>query len=138
LNYIYLKFEKMDKLKIGIEGFLEKTVLSCDSAKAYGSGLVDVFSTPAMIAFMENTAQQSVQEYLSEGFTTVGTEVNIKHLKATPINARVNCKSKLVNIDGKKLLFEVQAFDEEGMIGSGFHTRFVINMDKFMKNIQTK
>lgn len=126
----------MDNLIIGIEGYIEKVVEYKDTATAYGSGLVEVFATPAMIGLMEMTAQLSVQEKLPVGHATVGTEVNIKHLKATPVGAKVYAKTNLIEVDGKRLVFEVAAFDDKGQIGSGFHTRFIINNERFMEKLK--
>lgn len=126
----------MENLNIGTEGYIEKIVEYKDTAAAYGSGLVEVYATPAMIGLMEMTAQLSVQKLLSEGHATVGTEVNIKHLKATPIGAKVYAKTTLTKIDGKKLVFDVAAYDEKGQIGSGTHTRFIINNERFMEKLK--
>lgn len=98
----------------------------------YGSGLVEVFATPAMIALMENTCYKSVMEFLPEGYGTVGTKVDIVHIKATAVGKKVSCKSELIEIDRKRLVFSVKAFDEDGEIGSGIHERFIINVEKFM------
>lgn len=122
-------------LKPGITNNLEKTVLPADSAKVYGSGAVDVFSTPAMIAFMEKTAHESVQDILPEGYTTVGTEVNIKHLKATRIGKLVTCQSKLVEVDGWNLIFEVHAMDGKELIGTGMHSRFIVEKKRFFEKL---
>jgi predicted thioesterase len=96
---------------------------------------VDVYSTPSMIGLMENTAQTSVKDSLPEGYTTVGIDVSVKHMKATPIGMKVKCISTLKEIQGKKLLFEVEAYDEVGKIGQGTHTRYIVNHDDFIKNI---
>ena len=117
-------------LHIGIEGEKEIIVQTEDTAARYGSGLIEVFATPAMIGLMESTAQQSVQHLLDDGLITLGTEVNIRHLKATPVGMKVNCKSKLISIEGKKLLFEVNASDETGIIGNGTHTRYIVDAEK--------
>ena len=122
-------------LKTGIQGRHEITVGTKDTATAYGSGLVDVFATPAMIALMENTAHQSVQPHLPGGHLTVGFEVNIRHVKATPVGGRVWAKTELLGIEGKKLTFSVKAFDEGGEIGSGTHTRYIVNQQKFMERL---
>lgn len=122
-------------LNKGIEGSMEIIVGNNDTAARYGSGLIEVFATPAMIGLMENTAQSSVQKYLPEGYITLGIEVNIKHLKATPVGMKVNCNSKLIDVDGRKLTFSVDAFDEKGQIGSGSHTRFIVETKKFMEKL---
>lgn len=119
----------------GIEGKAEITVQPKDTAKAYGSGLVEVFATPAMIALMENTAHTSLQQHLPRGFLTVGSEVNIKHIKATPLNQKVRVASMLLSVEGKKLTFEVEAFDETGKIGFGTHTRYIVEEKSFMDSL---
>ncbi|MFH0894651.1 MAG: thioesterase family protein [Bacteroidota bacterium] len=125
-------------LKPGISFSLEKTVQPEDTAAHYGSGLVEVFATPAMVAFMENTALNCVLPELPEGFNTVGTEISVKHCKATPVGMKVFCKAELIESDGRRLKFSVTARDEEGEIGSGIHERFVIDTKKFMEKLNKK
>lgn len=122
-------------LQTGIEYKLSKTVSPADSAKAYGSGMVDVLATPAIIGFMEQTCLELVLPMLEQGYNTVGTEVNIKHLKATPIGQKIECKARLLEIDGRILKFEVAVFDETGKAGEGNHTRAIVNIEKFMAKI---
>ena len=119
-------------LKPGIRGRMEITVQARDTAIAYGSGLVEVFATPAMIALMENTAHTSLSSFLSQEQLTVGTEVNIKHIKATGLGKKVWAESELLETDGKRLVFRVEAFDEDGKIGFGNHTRYIVDREKFM------
>lgn len=122
-------------LKEGIEKELEIIVTPQDTAKAYGSGLVEVFATPAMVALMEKTALQLVGPYLEEGKNTVGTEISVKHIKATPLGKRVQSFAKLVEVNGPKLKFEVEAYDEDGLIGTGTHKRFIIDEKAFMDSL---
>ncbi|MDR2408283.1 MAG: thioesterase family protein [Bacteroidales bacterium] len=119
----------------GIEGYREQQVTLKDTAKAYESGLVEVFATPAMVALMENTAHTSVNDFLPEGFTTVGIQLNIEHTKATRLGAKVWCKSVLEYQEGRKLFFSVIAYDETGIIGTGTHERFIVNVEKFMEKL---
>ncbi|MGF1638840.1 MAG: thioesterase family protein [Cyclobacteriaceae bacterium] len=119
----------------GIKGTLSETVVFDKTAASVGSGLIEVYATPAMIALMENTANQLVQDYLGEGENTVGSEVNIKHVKPTPIGMQVSCEATVVAVEGRKITFEVKAWDEQGDIGLGVHTRFIINTEKFMQKL---
>jgi predicted thioesterase len=123
-------------IKPGIKLSSELIVDESKSAKIFGSGMVDVFATPAMIALMEKTAMESVLPLLEEGYTTVGTEVHIKHLKATPIGDKVTCDSRLREVNGRKLMFELHAWDSKGMIGIGTHTRVIVEEKGFMENLK--
>lgn len=106
-----------------------------DTALNYGSGMVEVFATPAMIALMENTSLRVVLPYLPEGYNTVGTKICVNHIKATPVGMNVRCNATLKEKDGRKLLFDVVAYDENGEIGNGTHTRLIIDTKKFMSKL---
>ena len=116
-------------LTVGISNEITKTVTKETTAAALGSGLLEVYATPAM----EETCMRSVQEELEEGCGTVGTGLTIHHISATPVGMKVRCASKLVEVDGRKLVFDVQAFDEAGLIGQGTHERFIIENEKFFQ-----
>ena len=135
-----IKQTTMEKkiLEIGIKGHMEQVVTEEVTAAHIGSGLVKVFATPMMIALIEQTCCNSVLPYLEEGQGTVGTLVNVKHCAATPVGMRVWCESELSEVDGRRLVFKVSAYDECGLIGDGLHERFVIDSDKFQKKVDGK
>lgn len=125
-------------MKIGIKGKEELVVTEELTAAHIGSGMVKVYATPMMIALMENTCARSVLSCLGEGEGTVGTHVNVSHSAATPIGMKVYCESELVEIDRRKLVFKVRAYDERGIIGEGTHERFIIDNQKFQAKIDAK
>lgn len=125
-------------LKIGIKGEEFDVVSESNCAKNVGSGRVTVFATPMMIALMEKAAALSVEPFLEKGQSSVGTEVNVSHISATPSGMKVRAESELVEIDGRKLTFKVMAFDERGLIGEGVHSRFIINTEKFQLKANEK
>jgi predicted thioesterase len=123
------------ELQIGLKAEFEIIVSPKDTASQYGSGSLAVFATPAMVALMEKTAMLCIAEYLQEGQNTVGTEINVKHVKATAVGEAVLCIAELVEIDRSKLSFTVEAFDNEGVIGHGTHKRFLIDEEQFMAKL---
>jgi len=129
---------KFENIQPGLTFEMEKVTLPEDSAARYDSGLVDVFSTPAMIALMEGTCYRCVMSFLPLGFSTVGTLVNVQHLKATPISMNVKCRAVLESVEGKRLVFDVKAWDEKGLIGEGKHSRYIIDEQQFIKKNSLK
>ena len=125
-------------LEPGIRGKQTVTVTHEQTAAHYGSGALEVFATPAMVALLEETAWRSVQPYLEEGQATVGTRVDIRHLAATPLGGKVTCESELVEIDRSRLVFKVVVFDEKTKVGEGIHERFVIQSEKFLAAAKAK
>lgn len=125
-------------LEKGITGTLESVVTEDKTAKVMGSGELEVYATPAMIALMEETAYKSVAPELDEGMGSVGTWMNVKHISASPVGMKITCKSELLEVDGRKLTFKVEAYDEKGMIGEGTHERFVIVNEKFQSKTDSK
>lgn len=125
-------------LKPGLTYTATQKVRFEDTAAKYGSGLVEVFATPAMIALMEHASLETVLPFLGEEHNTVGFEVNIRHFKPTPVGMEVKCTATLEEVDGKKLTFHVAAYDEEGKIGEGTHVRYIINSKQFMNNLNKK
>ena len=123
------------QIPVGVKGKQELMVTFEETAAKYGSGLVEVYATPAMVALMEKTCLVSVLPYLPEGHGTVGIRIDVSHGKATPVGMKVTCESTLVEIDRKRLVFEVLAYDEKAEIGRGRHERFVIDTAKFMQKL---
>jgi len=125
-------------LTVGIKGKEEVLVSEANSAKTLGSGTLDVFATPAMIALMEKTAWMSVAPHLEEGWGTVGILLQVTHDAPTPFGMNVWCESELVEIDGRRLVFDLAAYDEKGKIGGGRHERFLIQNEKFQLKANKK
>ena len=129
---------KMGRLETGIKGRIEMTVTENLSAKAIGSGALQVYATPAMIALIEETAWKSIQEELDEGQGSVGTKVNISHLSATPVGKKVWCETELIEIDRRRLVFQAEVYDEAGKIGTGTHERFLVDNASFQEKASLK
>ncbi len=125
-------------LKAGIKGEQSVEVVYENTATAVGSGVLKVFATPCMLALMEKTACDSLLPYLDEGYGSVGTEVNIKHVAATPVGMTVRCESELLEVDGRRLVFSVKAWDDAGLIGEGTHERFIVNNERFQSKADGK
>ena len=122
-------------LETGIKGTRTVTVNEDNTAKAMGSGTLDVFATPALIALMEETCWRSVANELEEGCGTVGTLLEIKHTAPTPVGMKVTCESTLTEVDGRRLVFEVIARDAKGVVGEGKHERFIIQNEKVQMKV---
>ncbi|PWL98997.1 MAG: thioesterase [Clostridiales bacterium] len=125
-------------LELHIKGTAALTVTDEVTAAAVGSGMLPVFATPSMIALMEKAAAESVAPQLDAGMTTVGTKLDVAHTAATPVGMTVRAETELTEIDGRRLVFTVRAFDELGEIGSGTHERFIVNAEKFLAKAEIK
>lgn len=125
-------------LKQGIMGKETLIVSRSNSALSMGSGSLEVFSTPSMIALMECAAANSVKAHLEPGKTTVGVSIEAKHVSATPLGMTVRCESELLEVDGKRLVFKVTAFDNSGVIGTAKHERMIVDAKKFMEKAVSK
>jgi predicted thioesterase len=123
----------VSELAAGLTFELRREVRPDMSARHLGSGTIGVLATPAMIAMMEGAATLCVQAHLAEGQTTVGYIVNVRHLAPTPIGAEVVAMARLVDIDGRKLKFRVEAHEGDKLVGEGEHVRVVVDADSFLK-----
>ena len=128
-------------LNKGIIGKEELIVTEENTAKVVGSGGLEVFATPALIALAEKTAFQSVAEHLEEGQSTVGTHIDIKHIAATPVGMKVTCETELIEVDSenpRRLVFSVNVYDEVEKIAEGTHERFIIYSERFQNKANGK
>lgn len=123
------------ELKIGLTAQSTTCVAQQNTAATLGSGDLDVFATPAMIALMENAAMKAVAEALPEGSTTVGTEMNATHVKASGMGAEITATATVTEVEGRKITLRVEASDNGVLIGEGVHTRFVVDRVKFMSKL---
>lgn len=125
-------------LETGIIGKEEMLVTEADTAKALGSGGLNVFATPAMIALSEKTALTSILLELPEGQSTVGTKIDMSHIAATPVGMKVRCETELIEIDRRRLVFSVKVYDEVEKIAEGTHERFIVDDAKFQTKADAK
>ena len=117
--------------------YTSTTVVTRDnSASAVGSGGIDVFATPSMVALMENAAMNAVAPFLPEGATTVGAEISTTHIKPSALGVEVQATATLTAVEGRKLLFDVEACDATGLIGKGTHVRFIVDVERFMSKLK--
>ena len=123
-------------MKTGLTFTTTMQVVAETTAEYIGSGDLAVLATPAMCALMENAAMMAVAPHLEEGQTTVGTALNIEHLRATPIGKTVTATAVLTEVEGRKLSFNIAARDEKGIIGEGTHSRFVVDRERFMDKLK--
>jgi len=125
-------------LTVGMRLEKEYVVTEADTAIHFGSGQVTVLATPKMIAWMEGASLNAVLPVLPEGYDTVGTNINISHLAATPVGMKVRVVSELIEVKGKILTFQVKAYDEMDKIGEGTHGRAIVDLNKFIERTNQK
>ena len=119
-------------IEIGMKGEASTLVEREDTAAEVGSGALLVYATPCMVALMEGAACEAIEAGLDEGQTTVGTELNIRHVSATPVGLEVRAEAEVTAVEGKAITFKVTAYDEAGVIGEGEHKRFIVSSQKFL------
>ncbi|MBR5492668.1 MAG: thioesterase family protein [Alistipes sp.] len=122
-------------MEVGLKYESTVVVSQSNTAATLGSGDMDVFATPAMVALMENAAMLAVAAHLPEVSATVGTQMNTSHIKASPLGATITASAELTEVEGRKLTFTVKAWDEKGTIGEGVHTRFVVDRERFLSKL---
>ena len=125
-------------VSVGMKGRAEAVVTQDNAAVTAGSGTLPVFATPWMCALMEKASWTAVAPCLEPGESTVGTRLNITHDSATPLGLKVWAESQVTAVDGRRIEFQVTAYDERGLIGQGTHERFVVADDRFLAKAQRK
>ncbi len=127
-----------EELKAGLTHEIERQVTEDLSAQKVFPHVPNVYATRAMVGHFEEVCAEMVLPYLGEGEQTVGIGMKFSHTAATPIGMKVRFAAKLVEVEGKKLTFEVEGFDEVEKIGKATHDRFIINAEKFNSKIAAK
>ena len=123
---------------VGLKGRAETVVSDANTAQAACSGALPVFGTPFLCALMEEAAWKSIAPHLEAGQSTVGTRLNVSHDSATPVGMKVWAESEVTQVDGKRIVLNVTAYDEKGLIGKGTHERFIIQNERFVQKAQRK
>ena len=125
-------------IDVGMKQSIKIKVEANDTARIIGSGTLDVLATPRMIALMEEAAYKCIDNELNDGETSVGTDMAVKHLSATPVGMEAWAVAEVVAVDGRKISFKVEAYDEAGLIGEGTHERFVVAKERFISKTYSK
>jgi len=123
-------------VEVGLIGRAQSEVTLDNTAKKVGSGSLDVLATPMMVALMEQAAVQAL--VLDDAQTSVGTYLDIQHIAATPVGMKVWAEAKIIGIEGRKVVYHIEAYDEKEKIGEGKHERFIVNSDKFLLKTNAK
>ncbi len=122
-------------ITIGLMGEQTTTVTESLSAITFGSGSLPVYATPALVALMENAAVAAINHLIPSHQTSVGTFISIKHLAATGLNQTIRARAEVTQVEGNQVNFTVQAWDTKQLIGEGTHTRFIVDVERFMKRL---
>jgi fluoroacetyl-CoA thioesterase len=125
-------------LELGLIGEATRVVDRSSLASSVGSGGLDVFSTPSLIALIENAACEAVEGHIAVGQTTVGVRLDVRHIAPTPLGVEVRARAELIAIDSRKLIFRVEAFDPHEKIGEGTHERAIVDAARLLARASVK
>lgn len=128
----------MESIEPGLVGKMKSIVTDEDTAERWGSGLVPVFGTPSLVGLMENAAVQALDGYLPAEQTSVGGRMDVCHLAPTPVGMQVHARAELLEIDGRRLVFRIEAWDDVERIGEATHERFIIELEPFVVKAKAK
>jgi len=122
----------------GLVGEARTVVDASNLASTFGSGSIDVFATPALVALMENASRLAVEALLPAGAITVGTRVDVRHLAATARGEEIRARAELMEVDGRRLVFRVEAFDPVERVGEGTHERMIVDTARLLARARAK
>ncbi|MEA2935910.1 MAG: fluoroacetyl-CoA thioesterase [Variibacter sp.] len=128
----------LSRIAPGLEGKADLVVAAEHTAPKIGSGRVHVLATPVMINLIEAAALDAIEHLLPAGHQSLGTHLDVTHVAATPVGMRVSATAKLVAVEGRKLMFRVEARDEVELIGEGTHERVIVDVERFDRRIAAK
>ena len=126
------------EITVGLKGEVSTVVEREDTALEVGSGSLLVYATPCMVAMMEGAACEAITDCLPDTKTSVGTELNISHISATPVGLEVRAEAEVTAVEGNTITFKVSAFDEAGKIGEGTHKRVIVSAQRFLDKVYDK
>ncbi len=128
----------MENIDVGLKGESHTVVTTDQMARHLGSGGINVYATPSMIALMEGAAVAAIDHMLPDGQASVGISLEVKHLAATPKGQKIKAEAEVISIDGRQVKFIVKAWNEYELIGEGSHTRFIIDINRFLQKLEKK
>ena len=129
---------ELTAVQVGLKNTVSEEVTEAKTAKAMGSGSLPVYATPAMTCLMEKAATEAVEALVPEGWTTVGISLHVAHTAATPVGLTVRAEAEVTAVEGRKIIFTVRAYDDQGEIGVGSHERFAVAKEKFLAKAAAK
>jgi predicted thioesterase len=129
---------ELTAVQVGLKNTVSEEVTEERTAQAMGSGSLPVYATPAMTCLMEKAATEAVEALVPEGWTTVGISLHVAHTAATPVGLTVRAEAEVTAVEGRKIIFTVRAYDDQGEIGVGSHERFAVAKEKFLAKAAAK
>ena len=129
---------ELTAVQVGLKNTVSEEVTEEKTAQAMGSGSLPVYATPAMTCLMEKAATEAVEALVPEGWTTVGISLHVAHTAATPVGLTVRAEAEVTAVEGRKIIFTVRAYDDQGEIGVGSHERFAVAKEKFLAKAAAK
>ena len=129
---------ELTAVQVGLKNTVSEEVTEEKTAQAMGSGSLPVYATPAMTCLMEKAATEAVEALVPEGWTTVGISLHMAHTAATPVGLTVRAEAEVTAVEGRKIIFTVRAYDDQGEIGVGSHERFAVAKEKFLAKAAAK